>query len=559
MNLKKDSILKRKVSRRYALSTAAKIGISAVVAGVAGGIIGYAIKPTAPPVTTTVTKTATVTAPATTTTVTKVVTKTVTAPATTIKRVAISDIWGPGPWDSINWDKPLSWPERLRRVKIGKIPDHWIDKFSFLETYRPDKIAAIGGYVLPEGWKEAIKGVDKLRFLNYGGMPHDPATAMGFAAFEDLTGITIEYEEMEELTLWEKTVSILTAKSPEIDILDLTAVYYTSIVAKRHWAMPLDFFWPEDVLALYSPAVKDIGMYNGHWWSGAYISTKPFMPFIRKSWLKEATGSTRLPKTWKELVSVLRKITKWAKENLGEGYYGWAVPGKDYRYMWRICTVPFFSLGGELVTPDGKINVTSKEWRMVNKMLVDLFKEGVIPKEALGWSWTEAPEVFGRGKAGFVLAGTVQAVRFSNPKLSPGIQDDWLPMEPLSWDVGYPKATCEESSQALMISPFISDEKKAAVLLFLDLYRSNQAQWNEVAYEGNETLNVPLYERPDVMERLVAGRERRMAVQYSRAVMYPPIIDMAMKIWHEWFQRAALGEVSVDEALENAQEEINKL
>lgn len=583
VDLKVSNILGKKISRRQALSTGAKVGVAAIGGLIIGGLAGYFAKPAAPAatVTKTVTSTAagaatTVTAPASTVTktvtvpgtgatatVTETVTVTSTATATATappaRPITIVDQWGHGPWDSINWDKPYVWPERLNKVEVDTIPDNWIERFPFLETYRPDKKAAVRGYVLPEGWKDAVKGVDKLKFLNYGGMPHDPATAMGLAAFEDLTGIRIEYEEMEELTLWTKTVSIMTAKSPDIDIVHHSAPFLLASVASRGWAMPLDFFWPEDVQALYSSHAKDLAYYNGHWWASGWISTKPFIHFIRKSWLKEATGSEEPPTTWQELKSVAKKIADYLNSKYGPGYAAFAVPGKDHRYMWQVISGPFYSLGGKFLTPEGKINVVSKESKIVHEYFVSLFKDGIIPQEALGWSWTDAPDLFAKGKAGIVYQGTVNAVRFSNPELAPEIQDDWIALPPLSWDQGYPKATVEEASANLSVSPFIPDERKAAALLFLDLYRSYQAQWNELAYEGNETVATALYNRPDVQQRLIAGEARREAIKYSRSEALPPEADSAQKIWWEWVQKAILGEVSVDEALENAQSEIDQL
>lgn len=575
--MNRDDLLRKKMTRRKALSTGAKIGIAAVGGIIVGFAGGWLSKPAAAPTTYTTTVvssapaktvTKTVTIPGTTVTVTK--TQLTTAPPTTIttpttvvttqiiRKPSITDQWGPGPWDSINWDKPLLWPDRLKKVEVGPIPDHWIDRFPFLETYRPEKVAAIGGYVLPEGWKEAVRGVDKLRFLNYGGMPHDPATAMGLAAFEDLTGIRIEYEEMEELTLWTKTVSIMTAKSDAIDIVHHSAPFLLAAIAEKGWAMPLDFFWPPDVQALYSEEIKCLAFYNGHWWASGWISTKPFMPFIRKSWLKEATGSTTLPKTWQELKTVAKKIADYLKSKYGPGYAAWAVPGKDHRYMWQVISGPFYSLGGKFVV-NGKINLLSKESKMVHEYFLELFQEEVIPREALGWSWTDAPDMFAKGKAGILYQGTVNAVRFSNPKLAPEIQDDWIALEPLAWDEGYPPATVEEASANLSVSPYIPDERKAAALLFLDLYRSYQCQWNELAYEGNETVAYPLYDREDVKQRLVAAEPRKKAMQVAKLEALPPIADQAQKIWLEWFHRAILGEVSLDEALESAQKEIDEL
>src|SRR5271157_5341840 len=52
----------------------------------------------------------------------------------------------------------------------------------------------IGGqtYVLPEGWKEAIKGVSKIKVSNFGALQHDPATVQNAKRFEELTGVKVE-------------------------------------------------------------------------------------------------------------------------------------------------------------------------------------------------------------------------------------------------------------------------------------------------------------------------------------------------------------------------------
>jgi len=58
----KENILKRRISRRKAVGTAAKVAGSAVAGLVIGGVAGYVLKPEAPPVEKTVTETRTVTA-----------------------------------------------------------------------------------------------------------------------------------------------------------------------------------------------------------------------------------------------------------------------------------------------------------------------------------------------------------------------------------------------------------------------------------------------------------------------------------------------------------------
>ncbi|HID17123.1 TPA: hypothetical protein EYP26_02375, partial [Candidatus Bathyarchaeota archaeon] len=187
------------------------------------------------------------------------------------------------PWERIEWNEPPM-KERLTGLEVGSIPDHWIERFPTLKTYGGwEGIGAIDGYELPEGWEKAVEGVDKLRFLNYGGLPHDPATQMAMCKFEDLTGIKVEAREMEELTLWLKTVAIMTAKSDAIDFLHIGGAELMTHTVMSGWAVPVDFLWPPEVQELYSPLAKSLLYFNGHWWGSGMVSTKPFCLFWRIS------------------------------------------------------------------------------------------------------------------------------------------------------------------------------------------------------------------------------------------------------------------------------------
>ena len=51
-------------------------------------------------------------------------------------------------YEQINWNKPKPIGERVAGQK----------------------------YIPPEGWKEAVKGVAKIKVSNFGALEHDPAT-----------------------------------------------------------------------------------------------------------------------------------------------------------------------------------------------------------------------------------------------------------------------------------------------------------------------------------------------------------------------------------------------
>ncbi|MEM4522321.1 MAG: hypothetical protein QW738_03785 [Nitrososphaeria archaeon] len=542
----------KKVDRRSFLY----VGLGAVALIAIGAAAYFATKPpevvtVTQPTTTAVTTVVTTTQPTTTVVTTTVPTTTVITTTPTTPKTTM-------PWELIKWDKP-GFEERLTDVKIGPIPDHWIQRFPTLKTYRAEPKAAIGGYVLPEGWEKAVEGVKEIKFLNYGGLAHDPATQMAMCRFEDLTGIHVEAKEMEELTLWLKTVSILTAKSDAVDLITPGGAFYGNQLVRNGWVIPLDHLWSPEAEKLYSPAMKLLCKFGEHWYFTGAVATKPSIPYFRVSWLKQATGSSEPPKTWVEVVDVMAQVAEWARKTLGPGYYGIAMPGKDHRYMQRAFCPGLFSQGGSFLDAKGNIYFLSSEFKNVFELFIKMDRNGAMPREALGWSWTDPGELFGRGKVGFIHDGTVNINRYISPTLYPEIKDDWIALPPLSFDGKSVPATEEHSSQPWSINPYAHPKQQAAAMLFADFYRSYEVQWNELVFEGNETLAAPLYKRADVVAAMPLPEVKKAAIELSKMELYPPGADDIFARLNEWWHKAILGEVSIDDALKNAQKDADAI
>jgi ABC-type glycerol-3-phosphate transport system substrate-binding protein len=180
----------------------------------------------------------------------------------------------------------------------------------------------VGGYIWPEGWQEAVKGVKSLSFFNFGGLPHDPAIGIAIAAFEAKTGIEINAQAMEELGLWLKTVAAMTARRSEPQLLHntpLTSLYH---IAAAGWAENMDFFWPEEVQALYGDGAVGASKVGDHFWASGFVSIKPFVLFYRPSILKAATGSAEPPKTYQELMEKARMVAEKTESS------AWSCPEK---------------------------------------------------------------------------------------------------------------------------------------------------------------------------------------------------------------------------------------
>jgi len=159
-----------KISRRKALSTAAKVAISAVVAGVVAGVGGYFAGSTAAPPKTireTVTVKETVTVTQTVTVATTPATITTPAPAVTFEGVTVNVACmagGPeGPHSSVLYYFKDEW-ERLTKAKLnvieipfGELHEKVLtDAVTGAGVYDVAKICAtslgdlvVGGYVIP--------------------------------------------------------------------------------------------------------------------------------------------------------------------------------------------------------------------------------------------------------------------------------------------------------------------------------------------------------------------------------------------------------------------------
>jgi len=111
---------KRKISRRKALSTAGKVAVGVVAAGVLAGAAGYYAGSSVTPAATTVTETKTVTAAAATvtmpTTITQTVTKTETKVAEIARKIVMGMVLG-GYIEGSTWDgRQIKAVERLKKL-----------------------------------------------------------------------------------------------------------------------------------------------------------------------------------------------------------------------------------------------------------------------------------------------------------------------------------------------------------------------------------------------------------------------------------------------------------
>ncbi|HHV62832.1 MAG TPA: extracellular solute-binding protein [Firmicutes bacterium] len=442
-------------------------------------------------------------------------------------------------WELIDWNKPVPMVKRLTADE----------------------------YILPAGWKNATKGITELVFYNSGGLSGDIATAINMKLFEKKTGIRVKAIELAPDQEYIKTLSTFLAKDKSVPLL-LANQSEVSFYAAGRWSTPVDHLYPSEVVKLYSPALKEMLYFDGHWWGSPFTCLGNGVVYYRPSWLKKA--GVEVPDSWEDLFVAAKKCREWARNNLGDSYYGVIFPGYDFEQ--RILAPAVFSQGGVLVK-NGRFQFDSSEFRRVFTAWVQTVKEDIAPKEALNFGWQPSANAFGMGKAAFG-AGTLTSYLMKYETEFPVIKGDWEALPPLKWSAGSPEKyrTGTIESNVGLVNKFADDKKQALAMLFLDFLRSKEAQRNELVVEANESFMVNLYDDPTLAAKvdwrladsvaealgiphpkhvtdLPYKRIRKTIVQYGRINVVPPSYPQVLVKMREVFPNAGLGKISIDEAI----------
>lgn len=451
-------------------------------------------------------------------------------------------------WDLIDWDSPKSMADRVMgQGPVEDIPTAW----NHAGVDFSGKKGMLSGYTLPDGWEEATEGVEKLISTNSGALTHDPATALNESIFEDMTGIELELIEMQDALLWPKSLSVAMAKSDDLDMFYATrSMLEIPHLSAAGWIHPTDDLWNDDVLQYYPGkmmgAVKGP---DGHFYGTPYVIWGMFL-FYRPSWLEGA--GVDVPDTWQEMVPASKRVEEWAVSNLGHGHQGWVHAANDPDQIHQIWSMTVFSQDKMIVQPDGSVVMDKAAW----DNMCAWWTEGGMSEQSLELLWSSSPEVFAKGKAGFILTGGVYMNMFKDPEFASAIEGDWAVTLLPAWEGVGKKGMAVAGNDSFMINTHIDDNQKAACMLWFDYIRSYQAQFNEPYVEGNESCVLDVYEHPDIIETVDYQDLRKETLAAQVGESYPPGMMEIIEVVKEYLHRVALGQMDADTAYAELSEQI---
>jgi len=275
------------------------------------------------------------------------------------------------------------------------------------------------------------------------------------------------------------------AKDAGYDVVTVDVVWSAEFAAKG-WIIPLTGQYTLDTSTLL-PATVKAASYNGKLYAAPYASDGGLL-YYRTDLVAKA------PTTWDELISSCAgKTTSGTITGPKPGCYA----GQFFKYEGLTVNAAeaINAAGGEIVGPDGKTaTVDSPKAATGLDFLVNGFKQGYIPKEALGFKETESLNAFAAGQLVY-LRNWPYAVAVLNAKGSKVIGK--FGIAPLPGPDGHGASSL--GGHSLGISTY--SKYKATALDFLKFIESDAVQRSNLNVGTLAPVVTALYTDPELVKK----------------------------------------------------------
>lgn len=266
--------------------------------------------------------------------------------------------------------------------------------------------------------------------------------------------------------------------------------------------------------------------------------------------LKER-GFDRPPKTWEEVIQYAKKLTY--KRADGTQVYGLVFGGVGSSNIVDAVRV----YGGDFVTPDLKVKADSPATVKGIQLLVNLFKEGVLPKSIVTFTTEDAATYMQQGRAAMSIEPMDRVKVYGDPKSSkfPGAYKA-IAVPPLAANAGKPVPVKTEI-WALVI-PKNSPTKDLA-WSFIKFISSPESMKRQ-ALNGNGATRPAVLTDPEIMKRVPYAAALAEAVSVARVPM-PGFRGSAQAddVIREDVQAAMVGALTPEAAMKDAASRIKAI
>jgi sorbitol/mannitol transport system substrate-binding protein len=373
-------------------------------------------------------------------------------------------------------------------------------------------------------------------------------------------GIDLEWVTMEENALRQKVTTDIATKGGQYDVMTI-GTYEVPIWAKQGWLVPLDDLGADYDVDDLLPAIRGGLSVDGKLYAAPFYGESSMVMYRRDLFEKAGLTMPDAP-TWDFIADAARKITDKSSETYGiclRGKAGW---GENMAFL----TATANSFGARWFDENWKPQFDQPEWKNTLEFYINLMKDAG-PPGASSNGFNENLALFQSGKCGMWIDATVAASFVTNPKesqvadkvgfaLAPdtglGKRGNWL----WAWSLAIPAGSAKQEDAKKFIAWATSKS-------YLELVASKEG-W----------ANVP----PGTRKSLYANPEYQAAAPFAKMtldsinaadptkptvkpvpyvgvqfVAIPEFQGLGTAVGQQ-FSAALAGQVSVDQALQNAQQ-----
>jgi sorbitol/mannitol transport system substrate-binding protein len=373
-------------------------------------------------------------------------------------------------------------------------------------------------------------------------------------------GIDLEWVTMEENILRQKVTTDIATKGGQYDIMTI-GTYEVPIWAKQGWLVPLDDLGADYDVDDLLPAIRNGLSVDGKLYAAPFYGESS-MVMYRKDLFEKAGLTMPDAPTWDFIADAARKITDKNSETYGiclRGKAGW---GENMAFL----TATANSFGARWFDENWKPQFDQPEWKKTLQFYIDLMKDAG-PPGASSNGFNENLALFQSGKCGMWIDATVAASFVTNPKeskvadkvgfaLAPdtglGKRGNWL----WAWSLAIPAGSSKQDQAKKFIAWATSKS-------YLELVASKEG-WANVPPGTRKSL----YDNPEyqaaapfakmTLESINAADPTKPTVKPVpyvgvQFVAIPEFQGLGTAVGQQ-FSAALAGKVTVDQALQNAQQ-----
>jgi len=382
---------------------------------------------------------------------------------------------------------------------------------------------------------------------NDGELVWDPATVWQKEQFEKMyPNIKIRFHVTPYNEHQAQLIRMTSGVQKPYDVWQITDQWLPGLV-KTGIFMPIDEIWTKEKLSMYSPWLQEaIRDSDGN---PVLVPVYGCIPvFMYNTEMLKSAGFEEPPKTWNDLVSYAKKLTKSDKN-----IWGFIDTEDSLNKFWHW----LLQAGGKPFNDDWTATFNSDAGVIALQYLVNLRNNyKIVPPGAVNWMTEDEQMAFIQGNSAMSLSWAYGIDRAANSEES--VVKEKFSVARFPEGPGKTDATSYENNY-YAIPKTIDKTKLDAALKWLNYVSSYEAQVGMLIHEPGNYVPIPkAYEDPDVIKMVPFADILGDQVKHSINILHPNQGEVSEILLPE-IQAALLQMKTAKQALDDAAARINEL